>query len=198
MLKANLFVTAIAAVAGLFFSATAGRAGDIDGGFRLFDEARIGGYAHNPRPRVTALDKEINGFDISAELLSSPLWKGTTGNSFYDFFLTPRAHIGAMVATGPHRNSYVFTGLTWRLNLIAGLYLEPEFGIAVNNGPDHYMENRTWLGSPVTFREAFGVGYQITDHISITANIEHISHAQIFRDWNPGQTNFGARIGYKF
>ncbi|MDR3375110.1 MAG: acyloxyacyl hydrolase [Ancalomicrobiaceae bacterium] len=198
MLTAKTVLTALALAVGAASGATQVWAGDtIDDGFRLFDELRLGAYAHNPRPRVTNLDKEISGTDLSVEILTSPLGKGGTGNVFYDFFLSPRAHVGTMISTNGH-NSYVFAGVTWRLKVIGGLYIEPEFGLAANNGPDHYETNRTWLGSPVTFREAFGIGYQLTDHIDITANIEHISHAQIFNEWNPGQTNWGARLGYKF
>lgn len=175
------------------------RAADLDTSFRIFDEVRLGAYAHNLRKETTPYDKEINGTDISGEVLSSPLSQPNWGNWIYDFFLTPRLHAGVMAATNPHHTSYAFAGLTWRANLIGGLYFEPEFGMAVNNGPDHYEDNQTWLGSPVTFRESAGLGYQFTEKVNLTVNIEHISHAKLFnKDWNPGLTMIGARLGYKF
>jgi hypothetical protein len=200
MQTAKMMLAALTLAAAGASGATHVWAGDtIDDGFRLFDELRLGAYAHNLRKETTPYDKEINGTDISGEVLSSPLSKPNWGNWIYDFFLTPRLHAGVMAATNPHHTSYAFAGLTWRANIIGGLYFEPEFGMAVNNGPSHYEDNQTWLGSRFTFRESAGIGYQFTDKINLTANIEHISHAKLFnKDWNPGLTMIGARLGYKF
>ena len=165
--------------------------------FRLLDEVRIGAYAHNPHANVTWYQREISGLDLSGEVLSSKVWTATTGNIFLDAFLSPRLHAGVMASTNNH-NSYAFAGLTWRIEPIDKLFLEGEFGGAVNNAPTHWEDKRTDLGCHVTFRESAGIGYQFTPNWSIIATGEHISHADLCPGTNPGQTNYGVRIGYKF
>ncbi|MDR3375109.1 MAG: acyloxyacyl hydrolase [Ancalomicrobiaceae bacterium] len=196
----NWFPLLFAAALALPFAAPAlgVDSGDqIAAAFRLLDEVRIGAYSHNPHDHVTWYQREISGLDLSGEVLSSKVWTGTTGNVFLDAFLSPRLHAGVMASTNNH-NSYVFAGLTWRYGLFDKLYVESEFGGAVNNGPTHWDAKRTDLGCPVTFRESAGIGYQFTTNWSLTANVEHISHADLCPTTNPGQTNWGARIGYKF
>lgn len=141
--------------------------------------------------------REINGIDISGEVLSSKLWTGTTGNMIFDAMLQPRLHLGAMVSTNNH-NSYVFAGLTWRIEPFDKILVEGEFGGAVNDAPTHWEDKRTDLGCPVTFRESAGIGYQFTQNWSIIATGEHISHADLCPHTNSGQTNYGIRVGYMF
>ncbi len=53
-------------------------------------------------------------------------------------------------------------------------------------------------GLPLRLRESGGFGYQFNEHWDIIANIEHISHASLCTSINPGLTQVGAEVGYKF
>ena len=53
-------------------------------------------------------------------------------------------------------------------------------------------------GCRFDFRESGGFGYQFNEHWDLIANIEHISHASLCGHINPGLTQVGARVGYKF
>lgn len=178
---------------------TAGTAADlpaapgarIESSFRLFDEVRVGVYAHNP-----SLD-EKETVDVSGQILSSPINAFRTGKAWADALLNPRLHVGGMLNT-EGLTSYAYAGFTWRAYVFDKLFVEGELGGAWNNSPDKVHHNRITIGCPVTFRESAGVGYQFTNNISLLANVEHISHANLCGDGNPGLTDFGVKLGYKF
>ena len=94
--------------------------------------------------------------------------------------------------------SYVFTGVNWRIPIYSPFFFEGEFGGAANNSPDKWEPDRIEMGCPVTFRESGGLGYQLTANVDVVASVEHISHANLCGPHNPGITDFGARVGYKF
>jgi hypothetical protein len=166
-----------------------GRADEISSAFSLFDTVRVGAYAHNPGM------KESGDVDISGHLITSRLNVSATGNAFADFFLSPRLHVGAMVNTAGD-TSYGYAGLTWRTGEWNRFFGELEFGGAVNNYDN--APGRINMGCHVTFRESAGIGYRFTPNFDVVANIEHISHASLCSDSNPGLTNLGVRVGYRF
>ncbi len=102
-----------------------------------------------------------------------------------------------MINTGG-KTSYGFTGLTWRIPIYKGFFFEGEFGAAVNTSTLRDEPDRVNTGCRWDFRELGGFGYQISEHWDVIANIEHISHASLCTHINPGLTQVGARIGYKF
>ena len=63
----------------------------------------------------------------------------------------------------------------------------------VDDRPDRVNTGCRW-----DFRESGGFGYQFSEHWDVIANIEHISHASLCTHINPGLTQIGARIGYRF
>ena len=119
------------------------------------------------------------------------------GGRYFSWFFNPRINVGAMVNTGG-KTSYAFTGLTWRIPIYKAFFFEGEFGGAINNAPTHPEEDRVDMGCRLTFRELGGFGYQFNEHVDLIVNIEHISHATFCTHINPGLTQIGARIGYKF
>ena len=143
----------------------------------FLQEVRVGVYAHN------WIHDENSPVDLSAEILSSPI--GYPNN------------IGAMINTGG-KTSYGFTGLTWRIPIYKAFFFEGEFGGALNDAPTHPEEGRVDAGCRLDFRESGGFGYQFNEHVDVIVNIEHISHASFCTHINPGLTQVGARIGYKF
>ena len=143
----------------------------------FLDEARFGVYAHN------WIHDENSPVDVSGEILSSPI--GYPNN------------IGGMINTGG-KTSYGFTGLTWRIPIYKGFFFEGEFGGAVNTSPLRDEPGRVNTGCRFDFRESGGFGYQFNEHWDLIANVEHISHASLCTHINPGLTQVGARVGYKF
>ena len=156
------------------------------GNFSFIDEIR-GGVFYDKHP-------DENGILVSPEVLSSQLPFYNGSNPFLAAFLQPRLDLGAMVSF-EGRISYAYTGVNWHVPIYDRLFAEGEFGGALN---DSVQGRPGWLGCPVTFRESGGLGLQITPNIDIVASVEHVSHANLCGRQNPGLTNFGLRLGYKF
>jgi lipid A 3-O-deacylase len=158
----------------------------------FLDEVRVGVFAHN------WIHDESSPVDVSAELLSSPIgYANNFGGPWFSWFFNPRINLGAMINTGG-KTSYGFTGLTWRIPIYQRFFFEGEFGGSVNNGPEHPEAGRIFMGCPINFRESGGFGYQLTEHIDIIASVEHNSHATFCTHIDPGITDVGVRVGYKF
>ena len=165
--------------------------------FEPVDEIRLGAFAHN------WIHDENAPVDVSVEALSSPLafpgynssW--VVGNPWVSWFFDPRLNVGGMINTGG-KTSYAFGGFTWRIPIYGKFFFEGELGGAVNNAPDWHEPGRVDMGCAVTFRESGGFGYQFNEHFDLIASIEHVSHASFCTHINPGLTQVGARIGYKF
>jgi lipid A 3-O-deacylase len=155
------------------------------GPFSFFDEIRGGVFSD-------VLDTSWES--VSVEALSSQLPFYSGSNPFLAAFLKPRLDVGAMVSVEGHI-SYAYTGVNWHVPIYDRLFAEGEFGGALN---DSVQGRPGWLGCPVTFRESGGLGLQITSNVDVVASIEHVSHANLCGRQNPGLTNFGLRLGYKF
>ena len=166
-------------------------------GFSFLDETRVGVFAHN------WIHDEGAPVDLSVEALSSPLsfpgynsaW--IAGNPWVSWFFDPRLNIGAMINTGG-KTSYAFGGFTWRIPIYRKFFFEGEFGGAVNNAPSWHEPGRVDMGCTITFRESGGFGYQFSENWDAIASIEHVSHATFCGKTNPGLTQVGLRVGYKF
>jgi lipid A 3-O-deacylase len=158
----------------------------------FFQELRLGVFAHN------WIHDEGAPVDVSVELLSSALpLPGPSDNPYFGWFFRPRINVGGMINTGG-KTSYAFTGLTWRIPIYGPVFFEGEFGGSVNNGPEHPEEDRIFMGCPINFRESGGFGVQLTSNIDIIASVEHNSHATFCTHIDPGITDVGVRVGYKF
>ena len=165
--------------------------------FEPIDEIRVGPFIHN------WIHDEDSPVDVSAEALSSPLAfpgydsPAIAGNPWLSWFFDPRLNIGAMINTGG-KTSYAFGGFTWRIPIYGKFFFEGEFGGAVNNAVRTPTYHRVDMGCVATFRESGGFGYQFNEHFDLIASIEHVSHASFCTHINPGLTQVGFRIGYKF
>ncbi|RBP14303.1 lipid A 3-O-deacylase PagL [Roseiarcus fermentans] len=165
--------------------------------FSPVDEIRAGVFAHN------WIHDENAPVDLSVEALSSPLslpgyaspW--VAGNPWVSWFFAPRLNLGAMVNTGG-KDSYAFAGFAWRIPIYNKFFFEGELGGAVNNAPHWNEPGRVDMGCNATFRESGGFGYQFDANWDLIASVEHVSHASFCGRTNPGLTQVGVRIGYKF
>ncbi len=161
------------------------------------DEIRLGAFAHNPAHDENA------PVDASIEALSAPLsfpgynnpW--IAGNPWVSWFFDPRLNLGGMINTGG-KTSYAFGGFTWRIPIYSKFFFEGELGGAVNNAVRVPTYDRVDMGCAVTFRESGGFGFQFSENWDVIASVEHVSHASFCSKTNPGLTQFGVRVGYKF
>jgi lipid A 3-O-deacylase len=159
--------------------------------FSFFDEIRGGVFYGDLRTRAN------HSVSDAFETLTSPLPFYSGSNPFWSAFLNPRINVGAMVSL-QGATSYAYSGLTWRVPVYDRLFVEGEFGDAINDSSRKLGTSRTDLGCPVTFRESGGLGVQLTPAIDLVVSAEHISHANLCGRLNPGLTNFGLRLGYRF
>lgn len=160
--------------------------------FSFLQEVRVGAYAHN------WIHNENAPVDLSVEALSSPLtFPGNFTNPWVSWFFVPRMNLGAMINI-EGKTSYGFGGFTWRIPVYGPLYFEGELGGAINNAVRTQTPDRVDMGCVATFRESGGFGVQLTQNVDLLLNIEHISHATFCSKTNPGITDVGFRIGYKF
>lgn len=191
----------IAAIFGIFFSLVLPAAA-LDG---LIDEARFGGTWAQPN----WLDRghpEDNQFGINAEILFAPLnWemREDAPDDFLHALATPRIHIGGLVNFDNDGTDYVYTGLTWQYGITERMFVELGFGLGLNNGEDDAFPipnpTRAGLGSRVTFRESFAIGFNLTETTNVLFQVEHLSHAELFDDKsNRGLSNASLKVGFKF
>jgi lipid A 3-O-deacylase len=160
--------------------------------FQPVEELRLGVFGDD------AVHRERQAPMASIDVLSSPIVFYQTANPLLASLLAPRFEAGAMVNTFG-LTSYAYAGLNWRTPKWGPVFAEFGFGGAVNDSSTnpHDMEH-TDLGCPVTFRESAGIGWQLTERVDILASIEHISHANLCSNTNPGLTSVGLRVGYHF
>jgi hypothetical protein len=101
---------------------------------------------------------------------------------------------GALNSAGD--TSYAAAGLSWKFG--RQLYVRPGLGIAVHTGSaDKFNRpDKIAFGSRVLFEPELGVGYQVSDRVSVEASWVHMSHAQLFGQQNPGIDNIGVRLNF--
>jgi hypothetical protein len=108
----------------------------------------------------------------------------------------PSAQLYGSVATGGSTH-FVAAGFSWRIG--GRLFARPGVGLAVHTRDSHGVANglRTDLGSRVLFSPELGVGYQLSERISLEATWVHLSHGQLFGRQNPGMDSLGVRLSYR-
>ena len=111
-------------------------------------------------------------------------------------YLRAHPHIGASINSKGF-TSNIYTGLTWQFDLKDFVLIEASLGVSLNNGERLTSKKKRALGSKLTFRESFSVGYLIDKQHSVAIIIDHVSSADI-RKPNPGLTDIGIRYGYRF
>jgi lipid A 3-O-deacylase len=160
----------------------------------IVNEVKLGVLAHD----IGFLGDSIEaGPDVNLEMLFNP-------PAFLRVIGSPRPDIGGTINTAGN-TSDAYAGLTWGVTLLPsifpgdhGVFLNGSLGGAVNDGyvnnapPDHKI-----LGSPVLFHLSTELGYQVTQRLSVSAYLEHMSNADLATH-NAGITSAGARFGVKF
>lgn len=184
-----VFRTTLAAVLALAASAAAAQDVRDDG---LVSEVRAGVLAHDV-PLLTF--RAEPGLAANAEILfRSP--------RLLDVIWSPRPHLGTTVSVEGETDQ-IYAGLTWTFRPVdrgrfAPVWFSAFGGGAVHDGQtDTITPDEKSLGSPVLFRFGAEIGYDIDEHLSISAFYAHVSNAFI-ADRNEGLDNAGVRIGWRF
>jgi lipid A 3-O-deacylase len=160
--------------------------------FRILDEVRAGAYVHSPGYT------EGNTLSLSGELLTSEIPVGFS-NPIARFIFGPRLNLGFTANTQGY-TSFVYTGFTWTYDITDTIFAEASFGGGLHNGElePPVGPDRLKLGCRVLFREGATLGYRFSEHWSVMASVEHLSHAGLCSSFNNGITTAGGRIGYRF
>lgn len=113
-----------------------------------------------------------------------------------DFLGSPSPYAFVSIATGGDTH-FAAGGLSWRIG--GRLYVRPGLGLAVHTRDDDGVLNgrRTDLGSRILFEPELGLGYRISEDVSIEASWVHISHAQLLSRQNPGMDSIGLRLSVR-
>lgn len=161
---------------------------------RVIDEARLGLLDHDV---PIGGDHIEEGADLNAEVLfASP--------ALLKAILSPRPHLGLTVNT-QGGTSYGYAGLTWTATLVDslfgpadGVFASLGLGGAVHSGSDISGDaHRKGLGTRFLFHEYVELGYRITPTYSLSLFLDHISNADL-GSHNPGLTNIGLRVSFRF
>ncbi|MBQ0759596.1 MAG: acyloxyacyl hydrolase [Gammaproteobacteria bacterium] len=148
----------------------------------------VGGLAHNKGPIASETE---DGPDLN--IAYHHLFKRFDNSGLY-------AHGGAVINLADG-TSYAYIGGTGRLAFGASpIYGEIGGGFAVHDGDlEKKSENKRELGSRTLFRFEISLGYQISDAVSASLFMDHISNGSILNnDDNRGLDTYGLRLGYGF
>jgi lipid A 3-O-deacylase len=134
---------------------------------------------------------------INAEILFGQLNRERHyENPILEQFLHPRVHVGTSLSVEQGGTNQVYAGLTWDYRLTDRLFFESTFGGTVHDGPTSGNDTNSY-GCSVLFRESAGIGFDITEHLTVLATVDHMSNAGLC-DQNQGLTNAGVKLGYRW
>jgi outer membrane scaffolding protein for murein synthesis (MipA/OmpV family) len=110
----------------------------------------------------------------------------------------PRPYVGFDAAIADDGIHFAYAGLNWDYNLTNRLYLSASVGGAVTTAsnlkdPDDYKA----LGCRALFHLGLGLGYDLTDTVTVMAYADHFSNANLCEP-NEGAESMGARVGLRF
>lgn len=174
----------------VLFCAAPVQANGSEGGI---SEIRIGVLAHDEG--MFAGQKE-EGIDVNAEIRFPDLgWLEDVSWMGAGWRLEP--HLGASINTTGDTNK-VYVGLTvvkpfWEWAFV-------EFGAG---GAGHDGETRTTdpdkkeFGCRILFHLSLGAGVMVSEHVSVSAYLDHISNANLC-DANEALETAGVRVGFRF
>lgn len=152
-------------------------------------EAFAGVYAHGVDTPFTLRTGE-GGVDVAAGVRFAPV-------EALSFVGSPQPYVvGSLNTQGD--TSFAGAGLSWTIGK-GPVFVRPGIGLVVHDGPgfriDPVSGKQTDLGSRVLFEPEIGIGYRMSDRISVEAHWMHVSHAQLFNSQqNPGLDMIGARV----
>lgn len=191
-------VLAAAAAAALCAVASGAAAQEVFGGV----------YAHDISDGLS-----IGGFEDGVQVIGG--WRSAPIDEL-EAVGSPSLHLLAAANTAGETN-YAAVGLSWRFQLGERFYFRPGIGVAVHDGdvdfPSPYQSGITEaerqrrfrrgaeeldLGSRVLFEPELALGYQATERLAVELSWVHVSHATLAGDQNPGLSDVGLRLNYRY
>lgn len=153
----------------------------------LFSEVRLGVLGHDTGPFSGSKE---HGVDFNAELYFNDLgWFGGTWEA--------RPSVGLTVNTEGD-TSQVYAGLNVGGGVAGPVFLEFGFGVAAHDGEHETMSpDKKELGCTVLFHLSTSVGVMVSDDVSLSAYLDHISNGNLC-DNNEGMETAGVRLGFRF
>ncbi len=136
----------------------------------------------------------FGGFESGVDLQLG--WRGGRIRAL-KFIGAPSPYVFGSLSSAGDTN-FAAAGLSWRIG--GRLYARPGIGIAIHDRDSLIVGSdglRRDLGSRILFEPEFGIGYQVSDRVSIEASWVHISQAQLFDRQNPGMDSIGIRLNYR-
>lgn len=117
---------------------------------------------------------------------------------FLEWLGSPRPYIGFDYAPKSLQTDFIYAGFNWEAYVTKRIYLTGSLGGAVHNAPNllNPVAYKA-LGCRALFHLAAGVGYDITDHVTVQLYADHFSNANTCPR-NAGQEAAGIRFGYRF
>ncbi|MGH6968856.1 MAG: acyloxyacyl hydrolase [Stellaceae bacterium] len=165
-------------------------------GSGLIDEMKLGVLEHDV---PIGVDHRECCVDVNGEVLF-------TSPSVLSWFWAPRPNLGVTINT-EGKNSYGYFGLAWAGDFLRhsfrpgdSFFWELGLGGAVHDGPNQsspYTRDHMGLGSRILFHEELDLGYRFTWRSNLSLFLDHISDADLTQH-NPGLTNLGVRLGFRF
>lgn len=153
-----------------------------DAGNGLLSEVRLGVLAHDP-----FINKE-DGVDINASVYFHDL-------GWFDGAWDIRPSLGASVNTGGD-TSLIYADLNVGGPIGRSMFAEIGAGVAAHDGETETLDpNRKEFGSTVLFHLSASVGVMLTDGVSASLYIDHISNAGL-AEHNEGLETAGLRLGF--
>lgn len=112
--------------------------------------------------------------------------------------LHPRPYIGFNVSPGKNHTDYLFAGLGWENYLTDKFYLIGSLGGAIHNASSlTHGKLAKAHGCSVLFHLEFGLGYDVTDDLTVQLFHDHFSNANLCSNNQAGE-HLGVRVGYRF
>lgn len=159
----------------------------------IFDEMRFGATV----PVAEGRHRE-SGLFPSFTVFFDP-FGADSANGLAEKILRPRIHAGASIATSSDGVNQIYGGFTWNADLTERFFVELGAGATVHDGNlDADGSNGPRLGCRLLFREYAAAGYRFDANWSLSATIEHNSHANLCDGPNGGLTRAGLMLGYAF
>lgn len=140
--------------------------------------------------------------DIDSPLTKSGIEKGADVQLGYRWDRIGRTPLqpylfGAVNTSG--ETHYAVAGISARFG--KRLFVRPGIGLAIHSGDNGNFEDPSdddiEFGSSIMFAPELGVGYQVSERVSIEASLIHMSHATLFGRQNPGIDNVGVRLSWR-
>lgn len=164
----------------------------------IISEVRVGLLAHDVPITSTHVE---SGVDFNIELLSKRLPKIENLPKIIAGLLSPWLHLGGSINSDNNTHK-AYWGFTWNVNLGESYFFQVALGGVGHSGfrndrPAALRTSRKSLGCTFMFREALELGVRLTERLSTSVMLDHISNVGLCPK-NAGLDTIGSRLSWSF